>query len=156
MATFFRFFASGRSPPSLRNSTMERCAARRASWRCSGCARTCPSFDSSVYGCSKSPMRTFMARMGRTAASMSANFRVPSSTRPARCCENVPLAMSMFIPARNARKAASRPSRAKPSITRFPTAIASLTTKPWKPHSPRSTSCNRKRFPLAGTSLRSM
>ena len=62
----------------------------------------------------------------------------------------------MSTPALIARAAASVRSAAKPWVTRFRTALASLTTKPSNPHVSRSTSVNSQRLPDAGTPLRSM
>ena len=45
---------------------------------------------------------------------------------------------------------------AKPWVTRFRTALASLTTKPSKPQVSRSTSVNSHSFPVAGMPFRSM
>ena len=57
----------------------------------------------------------------------------------------------MSTPALTARAAASLRSAAKPWVTRFRTALASLTTKPSNPHVSRSTSVNSQRLPDAGT-----
>ncbi len=155
-ATLDRVFGSGSVLPSLRSSTIDRCAARRASAQCSGSERTDATLASSAYGLSKRPMRTFTARTRLTASSRRAVGTAPSFTSRARCSGKTPLAISMSSPARSARRAASGRSFAKPIVRRFPTPIASLTTKPGKAHSSLSTSVSSQRFAAAGTSLRSM
>src|SRR3546814_4130662 len=56
----------------LRSNTAERSAATRANRRCSGSARTAAALATSTYGCSNSPMRILVSRIGRTASSSSA------------------------------------------------------------------------------------
>ncbi len=58
-ATLVSALESGSACPSLRSRTIDRCAARRASCRCSGAPRTCAARDSSAYGFSNRPRRTF-------------------------------------------------------------------------------------------------
>ncbi len=101
--------------------------------------------------------RTSPRARGRTAWSRAASSTFPSATEPGRWVKaGSDTAISMSRPALGARAPASAGSAAKCWVSSDLTALASLTTKPSKPHSSRSTSVSSQRFPDAGTPLRSM
>ena len=109
-------------------------------------------------GASNRPIRILASRTRRTLAS-SASLARRARTRAPRAGARRPGRRSPSPgrrPASTARAPASVRSAAKPWVTRFRTALASLTTKPSKPQVSRSTSVNSHRLPVAGMPLRSM
>ena len=147
----------GSRSPSLRSSTADRSAATRASSRWAGSASTVRARSSSTYGFSNSPSRTLAARTRRTQASIAASVTAPFSTASVKCpYAGSVSAISRSTPAATPRAPASARSAAKRWVTRFRTALASLTTNPSNPHWPRSTSLNSHWLAEAGMPFRLM
>jgi hypothetical protein len=94
--------------------------------------------------------------MFATAASMAPIGTRPPSTNAVNSAAYTPPAMSMSTPASTASIAESVSPAVRPCTASWRIESQSLTTKPSKPHSARSTSRSRNRLAVAGTPLRSL